>query len=206
MKPKTTVNPHPFTVIENLGRVIVLLILPFLRGLALALLGKSLVSWLWGAWFDILIVLIVIAYAVVKWRRFTYFTTQNELFIVRGILIRRKFSVPFDKISTLSISSPFFLRPFKIVHLHIDTLAGSPSRSDVKLTLSLKEAERIASLRTLYLKDIPFSKKHYEPQFRYIGLLSVILSNGLTGVIFASVSISQLGSVVGDELQSRIFG
>lgn len=202
----TSVNPHPFTAVENLGKALLLLILPVVRGLTLALLGKSLVSWLLGAWFDILIVLIIIAYAFVKYKRFTYFTTSDYIHIAKGIIVRRRFSIPFNKISTLSISSPFLLRPFKIVHLYIDTLAGAPSRSDIKLTLSKSEAERIAHIRTQHLNDVVFSQKYYEPQFRYIGLLSIILSNGLYGVIFIAVSISQLGEVLGDELQNRIVG
>lgn len=47
-------------------------------------------------------------------------------------------------------------------------------------------------------------KKVYHPQWFYVAILSLITSNTLTGVLFASTFISQCGNLLGKEFEDLL--
>ena len=95
-------HPHPIMIFENLSRFIFLLIIPLLRGFLYAILGGSLYEWLEGAWFDLLIVTIMIAASVLQWAFFRYAIYRRGILVHRGVLFRDSFFIPSRCYTTLS--------------------------------------------------------------------------------------------------------
>lgn len=140
------IHAHPFSILTFLYRFLFLLIIPLARGFISALTG-DIFSWVRGAWFDILIVALIIILAYQKWEHFQYDMDINGVYIATGIFFRSEFYIPQDRISTLSVIRPFWLRPFRIARIRIDTIAGDPRSPDAAFYVWSREADRISSLR-----------------------------------------------------------
>ena len=120
---------HPIYILESIYKQLFLLLIPLLRGLLPVFPADSLTEWLigWvsGAWMDLLVLLFILTYSFLNWR-FQYYTIDEKgLTVYKGILIKRQTDIPHTAISTLMQYEPFYLRPFKAVHVYADTDAGS---------------------------------------------------------------------------------
>ena len=89
-----TRHPHPIMIFENLSRFLFLLIIPLLRGFLYAIFGGSLYEWLEGAWFDLLIVFIMVAASILEWAFFRYTVYRRGILVRRGVLVRNSFFIP----------------------------------------------------------------------------------------------------------------
>lgn len=197
-------HPHPIMIFENLSRFIFLLIIPLLRGFLYAILGGSLYEWLEGAWFDLLIVTIMIAASVLQWAFFRYAIYRRGILVHRGVLFRDSFFIPSRCYTTLSFEHSWWLRPFKAVHVRVDTAAGNFNIPDLKITLSEAECGRILHFHNQKSKNNQYFNRLYKPKVFYLMLLSLFTSNTFVGVIFCATFFSNLGSLVGEELQQQI--
>ena len=81
------IHAHPFSILTFLYRFLFLLIIPLARGFISALTG-DIFSWVRGAWFDILIVALIIILAYQKWEHFQYHMDINGVYIATGIFFR----------------------------------------------------------------------------------------------------------------------
>ena len=198
-------HPHPIMIFEYLSRFLLLLIIPLLRGFLYAILGGSLYAWLEGAWFDLLIVGIIITASVLEWFFFRYTIYRKGIVIRRGVLIRDSFFIPSRCYTTLSFEHSWWLRPFRAVHVRVDTAAGNFNTPDFKITLSEAECNRILHFHSQKNKNNSYFNRFYKPKVFYLMLLSLFTSNTFVGVIFCSTLFSNTGSLVGAELQQQIF-
>ena len=144
-----TRHPHPIMIFENLSRFLFLLIIPLLRGFLYAIFGGSLYEWLEGAWFDLLIVFIMVAASILEWAFFRYTVYRRGILVRRGVLVRNSFFIPSRCYTTLSFEHSWWLRPFKAVHVRVDTAAGSFNIPDLKITLSNAECSRIMAKKVI---------------------------------------------------------
>lgn len=197
------VRSHPFAIAAFLYRFLFLLILPLARGFLYALKG-SLIEWLHGAWFDLLIVLLIVLLAVLKWRMFKYHMDCNGIYFTNGILFRREMLIPMSRICTLSTIRPFWFRPFHVTRIRVDTIARDPKKADVELYVKDVEAARLMALR-----DQPAISRgsfvcEYQPNLLGITFLSLFTSNSFIGILFVSTFISQTGQILGQELSDQL--
>ena len=200
-----TRHPHPIMIFENLSRFLFLLIIPLLRGFLYAIFGGSLYEWLEGAWFDLLIVFIMVAASILEWAFFRYTVYRRGILVRRGVLVRNSFFIPSRCYTTLSFEHSWWLRPFKAVHVRVDTAAGSFNIPDLKITLSNAECSRILHFHGQKSNNSQYLNRFYKPKVFYLMLLSLFTSNSFVGVIFCSTLFSNAGSLVGEELQQQIF-
>ena len=196
---------HPIMVLEHLSRFLYLLLLPLLRGVA-AGLRNGLAGWLSGAWFDLLILLLIVGLAVARWLLLTYERRPEGLFVQNGIFWRSRTLIPAARVDTIALTYPFWLRPLGAVRLRVDTKAGGFDQADIRLTLRRRDAEELFVDREEGLSGESYLPREYTPRGIYIAALSAILSNSLAGVIFFSTFISQTGTLLGEELENRIYG
>lgn len=193
---------HSINILENIYKYLLLLIFPIIRGLVTIQHGFS--QWLSGAWFDIVIVSIIIAVGYIKWISFQYFVYNNALLIKKGIIFKKEEIVFFDDISSAIITYPFFYLPIRAVHLIIDTDCGKSKKFDVYLTLNQIDAMIIMNKVNKDIIDSDNLKKIYSPKILYIAILSLVTSNSTTGVLFLATLISQSGKILGQEIQNQI--
>ena len=62
---------HPVFILHSMGRYLYLLLIPLVRGFLSSLQG-GITAWLSGAWFDILVVLFIVAIGVLVWHSVIY--------------------------------------------------------------------------------------------------------------------------------------
>lgn len=194
-----TVHTHPLSIGAFLYRFLFLLILPLARGFISALTG-GLMAWLGGAWFDILIVALIVALAYEKWRHLLYYMDDSGVYSTNGIFFKQSLFIPMARISTLSTQRPFWLRPFRVVKLRIDTLARDPKKADLQLYLKEEDAARLMGLRREPTLEQGGFDCEYQPRVWDVVFLSLLTSNSFIGMIFISTFISQAGQILGREL------
>lgn len=109
-------RPHPINIVENTTKYILLLVFPLIRGLLFS--HGDFYTWLKGAWFDLLIVALIFAMAVVKWYCIRYNYDETGIYINSGLLITQRCYLPYRKLTMVYTEYPFYF----IAHRrHADT-------------------------------------------------------------------------------------
>ncbi|MGI6402711.1 MAG: PH domain-containing protein [Oscillospiraceae bacterium] len=191
---------HPITILGNLWRVVYLIIIPLLRGF-FAALGDNLTGWLAGAWADVMILLLMVGIAVLRWWKVTYRLEGDTLSICSGVVFQRETLIPWRKIVTISVMHPFYLHPFRAVRLRVDTMGGSRSNADFTVILSPNNAAALLQWgkNRKGQGGLPRGTGAYTPRTSSILALSLLNSNSLAGIVFISALISQSGRLLGVE-------
>ena len=200
---------HPVMILEFLWRFLFLLILPVVRGFVSSLSG-GFYLWLQGAWFDLLVVAVILGLAFFQWFFFRFRLVETEgkgrgLVVIRGIFHRQESFLPCERICTLSATASFYLRPLAGVRLRADTLAGGKT-PDLSFTVTKRQAEAIMNGRIDERYNNQYIKKSYHPRQIYIIALSAILSNSFAGIVLLAVLVSNIGKILGQEMERRILG
>lgn len=198
---------HPINILENTSKFLILLLIPILRTFIAVLLsyGEGFMAWFRGAWLDLIIVLLIIGLGIYNWYLYEFSFDCKGVYITKGIIFKNKKFIPLTNISSLSIKTPWYYRPFKITRLKADTDGGSFTSSDFHITV--KESYAIALSKEIK-KNLSFEKKmkkYYIPHNFYLAVFSFLTSNSLTGALYLSASISQIGSFFGRDIQNKIF-
>ncbi len=195
-------RPHPINIVENTTKYILLLVFPLIRGLLFS--HGDFYTWLKGAWFDLLIVALIFAMAVVKWYCIRYNYDETGIYINSGLLITQRCYLPYRKLTMVYTEYPFYFMPIGVMRIRADTDGGFMRSTDFSITISKKNAAEIFLLSQSEFRIEENMKKVYHPQWFYVAILSLITSNTLTGVLFASTFISQCGNLLGKEFEDLL--
>ena len=201
-------RPHFISILSNIGRFLILLVIPQIRGLLVSLRG-GFQFWLASAWMDIAVVVLIAAMGFAEWFCMGYCIDGGCLLFWQGILFRRVRRIPLDKISWASIVRPWYLRPLRAVEFRADTPGGSQNESDFTMLLYKSDAEYIFTVLDRLLPSLkapPFAPREYRPRGFYVIILSALTSNSLAGILLASAAISRIGDLMGKEFSERIYG
>lgn len=193
---------HPINIIEHTSKYLVLLVFPLIR--ALILTKYDIYTWLRGAWFDIITLLLIIALGFIAWYKYVYAVTKDGIYIRKGIMIFRSRFIPFDKLTVISIEKPFYLLPFRAVRISADTDGGSARTPDFEITVNRSKVEPFLKYSSRKIVEKKSIKRVYRPKNFYIAVLSFITSNSLAGVIFFSTFVSGAGKVLGSDVEQLI--
>lgn len=194
---------HPVNIIENISGYFWLLLLPLIRGL-LAFRG-GIWGWLSGVWFDLLVLGAIFGLAMLRWACVRYCCTEEGVAVAQGVLVHKRFSVPYREIATLSVSNHWFYRPFRVTRLHVDSNAGSAWKYDFSLTLSNSAAEEILSRATrTVIPDPQTGRKSYRSSGMYVALLAFVSSRTVAGVVFTAAVVAQVGRILGNEIETTL--
>ena len=136
---------HPLQIFPFIGKYLFLLFLPLLRGLLAVRNPAAFSEWLRGAWFDILILLLIVLFAYLSWRHSTFCRTATHLIIRRGLFIRQETILPLGRITTLSVESPFYLVPLRAKRVFVDTAGGKRRTADFQLLLHSRDIHFLKS-------------------------------------------------------------
>ena len=197
---KTKNRQHPIKILGYTTKNFWLLSIPLIRGLIS--LQFDFKTWLEGAWLDISVVLIILAFAYFRWLFVTFDFHNTSLTINKGIFFRSTENIIYANITSICVEKGILLIPFNASAIFIDTNCGSHKKSDVKLTFAQKDIADFLNLIKQFNKSetIKFS---YYPSKRHLVFFSLIFSNTLSGVILISTLIYQGGDIVGKELEER---
>ena len=199
--PEREFIQHPLAVVDAFGRYILLLLLPLLR--SFTLFWTDFTTWISGVWLDVLVLLSILLFGVARWRS-VRLTLGGGLRVRSGIFVTRRRVIPLRKLTSVAVERVWYLRPFQAVRLRAETDAGLESAPELKLLLWERDAEAVEAAFSAVLREEGGLTRRYEPRGRYIGVLSFLTSDSLTGVLFASAVISQSGRILGQEAEDRL--
>lgn len=83
-------------------------------------LNASLLFWGLG-----LLALVLVVSAVLTWLRFRYRLKDGRVLVRKGVIKREELDIEYDRIQNINIRQPFYMRPFGLAVLGIDTAGSS---------------------------------------------------------------------------------
>ncbi len=197
---------HPFNILENASRRLWILLFPLIRGLLSV--GLDLYSWVQGAWFDILVIIVLISFAVYRWRYVKFMLTQEGIYFERGFIARSSSTIPYSQITSVSIEQPFLHRMLGVARVRAETMAGARRSADLRLTISNSYAVKLEESlhsRCFDIKDREATNRAYSPAKHHLVLFSLMSSSTLSGALFVSALVSQAGAILGKKLDQELF-
>jgi len=191
-------HEHPLRILRYSVKNIWLLIFPLLRGVSvLHFKAEDWYIWLKGAWFDILILCLIILFGFIRWNFSTISIDEGELVYRAGIILRIYTSIPVSSISVVTAERKFYLVPFSGVNLSFDTRAGIFKTTDMTILVTEKISDEI-------MKSIPCAKmKKSTEEVHKAGAFSVLLfsvffSSGFSGVVYIAAFFFKGGDIAHD--------
>ncbi|WP_251517376.1 PH domain-containing protein [Oceanobacillus luteolus] len=83
-------------------------------------------------------------YAVLTWHRYSYYVTDEALWIEYGIFKRTKRSIAKNRIQSIDLTESVLHRLFKLTSIQIETAAGGGSKAEATLrAVTLEEGKRL---------------------------------------------------------------
>lgn len=135
---------HPIKILRYSAKNLWLLIFPLLRSLRFYPFSlQKLIDWGAGAWFDLLVALLILGIGTLRWHACTYYFDEVSIRSQSGILLRRGTEIPLERIASTVEEHPFYLRPLRAACLQISTAAGAVPEADMHLTLYLRDLHRL---------------------------------------------------------------
>lgn len=98
--------------------------LPALAPLAALFATSESLLWSWFGLGLAVLGLLLLGGSVLSWLRFRFRTAGELIEVRRGVIQREQLSIDFNRVQNVSIREPFYMRPFGLATLSIDT-AGS---------------------------------------------------------------------------------
>ncbi len=197
-------HEHPIRILRYSAKNIWLLIFPLLRGVSTLRFDKDrFYSWVKGAWFDILILGLIMLFGLVRWYSSRIDISAAAITHNDGVIFRLRTTIPYSSVSLITVERPFYLVPFRAVMLRCDTSAGLFNSPDMKLMVSekvIRELKRsIPDVREKGSSDdIP------RPTALSILLFSVFFSSGFSGVVYIATFFFKGGDIAHDMITASL--
>lgn len=193
-------HEHPIKIFRYTAKNLWLLIFPLLRSAHFfPFSAKEAAAWLHGAWFDLLICLLILTYGAIRWF-YCGFTYNTE--VIRrqsGILLKRETEIPCCSITSVTEEHAFYLRPFGAVRLWIHTGAEDIAGADMQLLLY--RADLTAIRQVIPLMRSALEVKQHRPHIARLLLFSFLFSSSLSGAIYIAAIFFQGGRITRDLLE-----
>lgn len=197
-------HEHPLKILKYSAKNIWLLVFPLVRGIwAMKLDVNKLYMWLRGAWFDILVIILIILFGFAKWyfSRITF--SESAVIHKKGIIIKSLKIIPYENLSALTREHSYYLRPFRAVRVFTDTCGGIMKTSDMRFLLSYKVcAEFINKIpQSEHESDIVY---RYKPKFILIFFFSALFSSSFSGVVYIGAFFFEGGQIAQDIIRTSL--
>ena len=196
-------HQHKIAILKYTTKNFWLLLIPLVRGLIA--MNFDFYSWLKGAYWDILVILLMIGLAVFRWWNISYDIKEEGILVRDGLFVRNEYLLPFKITSCVSAKRSMWLRPFGAVTVAVDSDSHSASNkrggADVELILPLND------YRALYNgipRESSSMKITYHASRGNLILFSLVFSSTLSGVILLGTLFIQGSRIVGNELEEML--
>lgn len=198
---------HKIALMKYTTKNFWLLVIPLLRGLAAVGLDfYGFYNWLRGAYWDIIVIALIIGLAYFRWKNIRYEIRGEGIFVRDGFFVRNEFLFPYKAASCVSAKRSMLLRPFKAVTVSLDSdshsAANKRGKADVELIVPYDDYRELYGKMP---KDSENMKINYYASKRDLFLFSFVFSSTLSGVIFLGTLLIQGGRIVGGELEEMFF-
>lgn len=206
--PQTKMRSHKINILRTMSKYLILLLIPLVHTLVDQ--RNDLTSFLRGRWLDLFLVALILLIGVYAWFVFVFFIDDDGITVQRGVLLRRKSFFPFARVSAVSVEYPWYLRPFRIAYLTVDTNGGNAKRTDFSVWIHANRARAVLRHYNALSGGAPkHGSKSEKTQtvgmhHKYIVFFSLITSSSLTGVIYLYAILKQSGNYLGKEFPQQM--
>lgn len=198
MKQRSLRKQHPFAMLSKLTGSALLLLLPVIQQLlyrpqnAFEIISTMGISAIYA--------IAVITVAIIFYNTCRYKNIGHGIYIERGVLIKRKFTVPFENVSTVTVERNIFAAIFGAARLSVDTPAGFGKKRDISLYMNKSKVEFMINKMFSGLKS---TFLYTADNFRMI-LMSALWSNPMSGLLLLAPLIQKTGNILGQEFNSIV--
>lgn len=202
-RPETLGRQHPVRLFSYTTRYFWLLLIPLARSLySLSFQFDAFRVWLRGAWLDLLVLLIIICFAWLRWLCVWFSFDGEKIVLRRGLFVTVEDTVYYSQITTLSIKQGFFYRLLGACTVAIATNAGVFDRADVTITMRRADANRLyAAVKGSRQKSLNYS---ISPNKLRLILFSMLFSSALSGVLIIVALLVETGEMFDREMEARL--
>ena len=191
-------HEHPLRILRYSIKNIWLLIFPLLRGIRTLRFNRSwFYEWLQGAWFDIMILGLIVIFGLFQWYFSRIIITSSSITHRYGIVFRIKTTIPFCNISSTSFESPIYLSPFGAVKVRCDTRAGIFKSSDMKVMVNRRIMPELKS-KLPGIKAGEASCDFPKASAISVILFSIFFSSGFSGTVYLATFFFKGGDIARD--------
>lgn len=192
---------HPIKILRYSAKNLWLLIFPLLRSLRFYPFSlQNLIDWGAGAWFDLLIALLILGIGTLRWQSCIYYFDDVSIRSQSGILLQRGTEIPLERIASTVEEHPFYLRPIRAVRLQISTAAGAVPDADMQLILYLRDLHRMRQNIPVLQNDSSEATAYHTPAWRVL-LFSALFSSSFSGALYIATLFFQGGRITSDLLE-----
>lgn len=195
---KTTFKAHPLMLYRFFKPFLFVLVLPLIKG-AVQYLIEGRISGVWTLEFIAFGFIFLVA--LFRTLSFSLKIEDDFLIIRNGFLLRRKVTIPKNKLSSISYRRNLADLIFRSVTFRLNTEAGSTEKADIEFKISRRSANEL--WRLLYLGE---PKVNYRFSPIKIAALSASGSSFLTGLVVGVPVISYLGKLLGVSVERLLIG
>lgn len=198
---------HKIALLKYTTKNFWLLVIPLLRGLAAVGLDfYGFYNWLRGAYWDIMVIAVIIGLAYFRWKNIRYDIQENGIAVKSGMILKNEFLFPFSAVSCAAAKRSVWLRPFRAVTVSLDSDSHSASNkrgmADVELIIPMDDYKELFGKIPKASGDMKIT---YHASKGNLFLFSFVFSSTLSGVIFIGTLFIQGGRIVGSELEEMFF-
>lgn len=190
-------SAHPIMAIYYLKPFLFVLLIPVLKALLDAILKQEISSVLLN---EIVLTFIIVAYSLIKWKRFSITLTDSSIKIRTGLIFCRTATIPKEKISSIQTVRHLNDRIFGSVTLRINTESGRKGKADFEIKAYKTDAESITAelFGKRSARIIKFSAVR-------VALMAATASSAFTGLVFIVPVIRQTGILLGTAVEKILF-
>lgn len=192
---------HPIKLINYTSKNIWLLLIPVTKYLIATSFDFQ--SWIKTNWLDILAIIGIFAFAVLKWL-FVYYEIENDGIIAHtGLFGIMTTKVYFNEITTFSCTQSYIYNAVNACTMYIETNADSVPKTDMKLVLSEKCVNEIYDI--VAAQSNGKSAFSVSPKKSYLLIFSLLFSSTLSGMILFGTFMFEAYRLVGKEMEEQLF-
>jgi len=190
-------HEHPLRILKYSAKNIWLLIFPLIRIIMVTHLDlNAFYNWAKGAVFDIIVLVLIIVFGILKWSFSKVIITESALIHENGIFIKTRKIIPYNNLSAVTCEEMCYLKVFNAVRFYADTCAGILKSTDMRLLLShdvCREIERVSKVSSQKRASV-----RHTPSMLLILFFSILFSSSFTGVVYVAVFLFQSGQIAND--------
>ncbi|MBD5144502.1 MAG: PH domain-containing protein [Ruminococcus sp.] len=193
---------HKIAILKYTTKNFWMLLIPLVRGLIAV--NFDFYHWLQGAYWDLIVILLMIGFAVLRWYFVRFEVGEKGIFISHGVFLRNEFTIPYSAVACASAARSMWLRPIRAVTVALDSDSHSTleqgKKADAELIMKLTDYTKIYNNIPSSLTNAKFS---YRASKADLVFFSLVFSSTLSGVIFLGTLFIQGSRIVGNQLEEQ---
>ena len=191
---------HPIKIIRYMARYLWLLLLSLAKYLIAS--HFDIKSWIEANWFDLVILLVIFGFAVVRWVTVYFELGEDRIITHTGFFGMTKTIVYFDDITSVSLCQGPVSNLLRNCAVYIDTNAHCVQSTDIRIDLTKSKAMEIYHLISQKAKAQPgFIFKSPKKQ---MVLFSLLFTSALSGTVVLLTVLYQAYLITDMEFNRRV--